>query len=269
MVQKKQQKYSPYINKGENDNTESMLGAYPQTGYLKPLKDYDIKPTCINFDKIKNSHIVLTNFIPAAAGTFFSYLVSLDENFTNCFCENSSVNNKYKLYKEYLENLTIERTKEDVWFHLTKEMGLNYVTFFEHLPNIDNNIKAISLKSHIQDLFNARYFLKQLNNLDIITITFKESEALYHARFKKIMDVRRYRNGAEEIFYLHYHRDFIKKTIGITPKITFEYKAFYSIQEMKDVLIEVNEKLKININTDMALSLLRLWGKAQGIIINE
>ena len=76
MVQKEQQKYSHYINKGENDNTESMLGAYPQTGYLKPLKDYDTKPDCINFDKIKNSHIVLANFIPAAGGTFFSYLVA-------------------------------------------------------------------------------------------------------------------------------------------------------------------------------------------------
>ena len=34
MVQKEQQKYFPYINKRENDNTKSMLGAYPQNRIL-------------------------------------------------------------------------------------------------------------------------------------------------------------------------------------------------------------------------------------------
>ena len=270
MVRKKQQRYSPYINKGELDNSINiMAGTYPPTAHLKCLKDYDTKPDCINFNKIKNSHVVVTDFIPAAGGTFFSYLVSLDENFTNCYCENSSVNDKYKLYKEWLEKLIVARAKEIIWFDLTKQHGLDYINFYEYLPNADDNIKAISLKSHVQNLFNARYFLKQINNLDIITISFKKSEAIYHSRFNELMSHRRNRNGCEEIFYLYYHNDFIEKTIGITPKITFEFKSFFSIQEMKNVLTEVNEKLKININLDMSIELLNLWCKAQGVVLNE
>ena len=38
---------------------------------------------------------------------------------------------------------------------------------------------------------------------------------------------------------------------------------------MKNVLTEVNEKLKININLDMSIELLNLWCKAQGVVLNE
>tara|TARA_R110000868_G_scaffold321309_3_gene582367 strand:- start:245 stop:1078 length:834 start_codon:yes stop_codon:yes gene_type:complete len=270
------QRIHPVVATGVHDASVNVLtGTYPENAHLLPLAEYEQNPDCLNFNKIKDSHVVITLYPSCAGGAFLSYLISLDKTFVNCFCENSSVDEKFNLYKDWLERLVKARVIENkvindnIWFELGKLVGLSHVDFNEYLPNCDDNVKSVSFKGHAFNLFNVQHYLKKIANLDIVDIKFGNSERLYHQRFQDIFSKRRNRNGSEELLYLRYIDQLVEEITGKPPAVSFEFSSWYSKQAMTDSIIELNEKLGISIDIDMAIDLTSIWLKAQGFKFNE